>query len=94
VNLRELLTSDPQAPLESIMVRRVVTAALDDKKSDIAELFCQVWIESLAVVDKEAGFMGSSVSRACLTPWPRISAERFVKPVLRQIHRLSGESLY
>jgi len=28
VNLRELLTSNPQAPLESIMVKRVVTAAL------------------------------------------------------------------
>jgi CBS domain-containing protein len=58
VNLRELLTSDPQAPLESIMVRRVVTAALDDKKSDIAELFAKYGLRALPVVDKEGRIHG------------------------------------
>jgi CBS domain-containing protein len=58
VNLRELLTSDPQAPLESIMVKRVVTAALDDKKSDIADLFAKYGLRALPVVDKEGRIHG------------------------------------
>ena len=58
VNMRELLTSDPQAPLESIMVRRVVTADLDDKKSDIADLFAKYGLRALPVVDKEGRIHG------------------------------------
>lgn len=58
VNLRELLTSDPQAPLESIMVKRVVTAALDDKKIDIADLFAKYGLRALPVVDKEGRIHG------------------------------------
>jgi CBS domain-containing protein/sporulation protein YlmC with PRC-barrel domain len=58
VNLRELLTSDPQAPLESIMTRRVVTADLDDKKSDIADLFAKYGLRALPVVDKEGRIHG------------------------------------
>jgi Mg/Co/Ni transporter MgtE len=58
VNLRELLTSDPQSSLESIMVRRVVTAALDDKKSDIADLFAKYGLRALPVVDKEGRIHG------------------------------------
>ncbi|MCU0594093.1 MAG: CBS domain-containing protein [Desulfobacterota bacterium] len=58
VNLRELLTSDPQAPLESIMIKRVVTADLDDKKSDIADLFAKYGLRALPVVDKEGRIHG------------------------------------
>lgn len=58
VNLRELLTSDPQAPLESIMVKRVVTAALDDKKSDIVDLFAKYGLRALPVVDNEGRIHG------------------------------------
>jgi len=58
VNLRELLTSAPQAPLESIMVKRVVTAALDDKKSDIADLFAKYGLRALPVVDQEGRIHG------------------------------------
>jgi len=58
VNLRELLTSDPQAPLETIMVKRVVTADLDDKKSDIADLFAKYGLRALPVVDKEGRIHG------------------------------------
>jgi CBS domain-containing protein/sporulation protein YlmC with PRC-barrel domain len=58
VNLRELLTNDPQAPLESIMIKRVVTADLDDKKSDIADLFAKYGLRALPVVDKEGRIHG------------------------------------
>lgn len=58
VNLRELLTSDPQAPLESIMVKRVVTASLEDKKSDIADLFAKYGLRALPVVDTEGRIHG------------------------------------
>jgi len=58
VNLRELLTSDPQAPIESIMVKRVVSAALDDKQRDIADLFVKYGLRALPVVDKEGRIHG------------------------------------
>jgi CBS domain-containing protein/sporulation protein YlmC with PRC-barrel domain len=58
VNLRELLTSHPQAPLESIMIKRVVTAALGDKKSDIADLFAKYGLRALPVVDEEGRIHG------------------------------------
>ncbi len=56
LNLRELLTRDGNAVLESVMVRRVVSAALDDKQSDIAELFAKYGLRALPVVD-QAGCM-------------------------------------
>jgi len=58
VNLRELLTSDPKALIESIMVKRVVTAALDDKKSEIADLFAKYGLRALPVVDNEGRIHG------------------------------------
>jgi magnesium transporter len=58
VNLRELLTSDPRAPLETIMVGRLVTAALDDEKSDIADLFAKYGLRALPVVDQEGRIHG------------------------------------
>jgi len=58
VSLRELLTSDPQAPLESIMVKRVVFTTLDDKQSDIADLFVKYGLRALPVVDNEGRIHG------------------------------------
>jgi Mg/Co/Ni transporter MgtE len=58
LNLRELLTLDRNAALESVMVRRVVSAALDDKKSDIAELFAKYGLRALPVVDQEGRIRG------------------------------------
>jgi len=58
LNLRELLTSDPVAPLESVMVRRVLFASLDDKKSDIVELFAKYGLRALPVVDHQGRIQG------------------------------------
>jgi magnesium transporter len=58
VNLRELLTADPQASLESIMVKRVVSATLEDKKSDIADLFAKYGLRALPVIDQDGRIHG------------------------------------
>ena len=58
LNLRELLTMDRNAVLETVMVRRVVAASLDDKISDIAELFAKYGLRALPVVDQEGRIQG------------------------------------
>jgi magnesium transporter len=58
LNLRELLTLDPSASLESVMVRRVVFASLGDKKSDIAELFAKYGLRALPVLDHQGRIQG------------------------------------
>jgi magnesium transporter len=58
INLRELLTRDRSTALESVMVRRVVSTALDDKKSDVAELFAKYGLRALPVVDQEGRIQG------------------------------------
>lgn len=58
LNLRDLLTRDRSTVLESIMVRRVVSAALDDKKSDVADLFAKYGLRALPVVDQEGCIRG------------------------------------
>jgi len=40
------------------MTKRMVTAALDDKKSDIADLFAKYGLRALPVVDEEGRIHG------------------------------------
>lgn len=58
VNLRELLTSNPQATLDSIMVTRVVSAALESHKADIVELFAKYGLRALPVIDDQGRIHG------------------------------------
>jgi magnesium transporter len=58
LNLRELLTSAPEAPLESIMEKRVVSAGLEDKKSDIADIFAKYGLRAIPVLDAEGRIHG------------------------------------
>jgi magnesium transporter len=58
LSLRDLLTMDSRQSLESVMVRRMVSAALDDNKSDIAELFAKYGLRALPVVDDEGRIQG------------------------------------
>jgi magnesium transporter len=52
VNLRELLTSDPNATLESIMERRIVSVPLEAEEADVADLFAKYGLRAIPVVDE------------------------------------------
>jgi magnesium transporter len=52
VNLRELLTSDPNATLESIMERRIVSVPLHAEEADVADLFAKYGLRAIPVVDE------------------------------------------
>jgi magnesium transporter len=52
VNLRELLTSDPNAALESIMERRIVSVPLEAEQADVADLFAKYGLRAIPVVDE------------------------------------------
>ncbi|MCG6536603.1 MAG: CBS domain-containing protein, partial [Syntrophales bacterium LBB04] len=58
LNLRELLTSDQGATLEMIMEKRIVSVGLEDKKSDIADLFVKYGLRAFPVVDQEGRIHG------------------------------------
>jgi magnesium transporter len=58
LNLRELLTSAPDASLEAIMEKRVVSAGLEDKKSDIADIFAKYGLRAIPVLDPEGRIHG------------------------------------
>ncbi len=58
LNLRELLTSDPEATLEMIMEKRIVCVGLEDKKSDIAALFAKYGLRAFPVIDQEGRIHG------------------------------------
>ena len=58
LNLRELLTSAQEAPLETVMEKRVVSVALEEKKSDIADLFEKYGLRAFPVVDQEGRIHG------------------------------------
>jgi magnesium transporter len=58
LNLRELLTSAPEATLEAIMERRIVSAGLDDKKSDIADIIAKYGLRAIPVLDAEERIHG------------------------------------
>jgi magnesium transporter len=58
VNLRELLTGNPKATLESIMARRVLFVSLEAKKSEIAELFAKYGLRAMPVVDQDGRIRG------------------------------------
>jgi magnesium transporter len=51
VNLRELLTSDQNASLESIMERRIVSVPPDADEAEIGDLFAKYGLRALPVVD-------------------------------------------
>jgi magnesium transporter len=58
LNLRELLTSPPEAALEAIMEKRVVSAGLEDNKSDIADIFAKYGLRAIPVLDTEGRIRG------------------------------------
>jgi magnesium transporter len=58
LNLRELLTSAPEATLEAIMERRIVSAGLEDEKSDIADIFAKYGLRAIPVIDEEGRIHG------------------------------------
>jgi Mg/Co/Ni transporter MgtE len=58
LNLRELLTSAPEATVEAIMERRIVSAGLEDKKSDIADIFAKYGLRAIPVLDAEGRIHG------------------------------------
>ena len=58
VSLRELLTGNPEATLESIMARRVLSAPLEAKKSEIAGLFAKYGLRAMPVVDLDGRIRG------------------------------------
>ena len=58
LNLRELLTGDPAATLETVMEKRVVTVDLEEKKSDVADLFAKYGLRAFPVVDQEGRIRG------------------------------------
>jgi magnesium transporter len=58
LNLRELLTSDPEATLEMIMEKRLVSVGLEDKKSEIADLFAKYGLRAFPVVDQDGRIHG------------------------------------
>jgi magnesium transporter len=58
LNLRELLTSPPEATLEMIMERRIVSVGLEDEKSDIADIFAKYGLRAIPVLDAERRIHG------------------------------------
>ena len=58
VNLRELLTTDPNTSLESIMERRIVSVPLDAEEADVADLFAKYGLRAVPVVDENGRIHG------------------------------------
>ena len=58
VNLRELLSTEIFTPLGRIMNPRVITAKLDDKAEDLADLFAKYGFRAIPVVDDEQRIKG------------------------------------
>jgi magnesium transporter len=58
VNLRGLLTNDPNASLESIMERRIVSVPPDADEAEVAELFAKYGLRALPVVDTNGLILG------------------------------------
>lgn len=52
VSMRELLTADPESPLGTLMVTRLVAVDLDEDPDEVAELFAKYGFRALPVVDK------------------------------------------
>jgi magnesium transporter len=66
VNLRELLSKEIFTPLENIMTTRVITAKLDDKAEDVADLFAKYGFRAVPVVDEENRIQGAIKFKALL----------------------------
>ena len=58
VNLRGLLTNDPNASLESIMERRIVSVPPDADEAEVADLFAKYGLRALPVVDENGLMLG------------------------------------
>jgi len=58
VSLRELLTADPSARLDSLMVTRLVAVDLEADPDDVAELFAKYGFRALPVLDKQGRIHG------------------------------------
>jgi magnesium transporter len=58
LSLRDLLTSDPGASLESIMERRIVSVPLEADKGDITNLFIKYGLRAVPVMDEEGRIQG------------------------------------
>lgn len=58
VNLRELLSHEIFTPVERIMTTRMITASLDDKAKDLADLFAKYGFRGLPVVNDEGKIEG------------------------------------
>jgi len=66
VNLRELLSQEIFTPLEKIMTTRVITAKLDDKAEDVADLFAKYGFRAIPVVDEQNRIHGAIKFKALL----------------------------
>jgi len=58
VNLRRLLTTDPNASLESIMERRIVSVPPDADEAEVADLFAKYGLRALPVVNENGLILG------------------------------------
>jgi CBS domain-containing protein/sporulation protein YlmC with PRC-barrel domain len=58
VNLRELLTSDPNVSLESVMERRIVSVPPGAEQADVADLFAKYGLRAIPVVDEDGRIHG------------------------------------
>jgi Mg/Co/Ni transporter MgtE len=52
VNLREMLTADPQARVESIMITRPVSVPPEADPDEVAEIFAKYGLRAVPVVDE------------------------------------------
>ena len=66
VNLRELLSKEIFTPLEKIMTTRVITAKLDDKAEEVADVFAKYGFRAIPVVDEENRIQGAIKFKALL----------------------------
>jgi Mg/Co/Ni transporter MgtE len=58
VSLRELLTAEPGARLDSLMTTRLVAVDLDEEPDEVAELFAKYGFRALPVLDKQGRLHG------------------------------------
>jgi magnesium transporter len=66
VSLRQLLSTEIFAILESIMSERIVTANIDDQADDLADLFAKYGFRAIPVVDDENRMQGAVRFKALL----------------------------
>ncbi|MDP2674336.1 MAG: magnesium transporter, partial [Dehalococcoidia bacterium] len=90
VNLRELLISDPQTPIVSVMTKDAITVAPDTDQEEVARLVQHYRLRALPVVDEERVLRGIITADDAM----EVASEEATEDMYRMVGLLSDDSVY